>query len=106
MATDKENLAIITELGVVPLIADLCKKENEFLTTQLALAVAGCCLWKNNCHQFGQLGVVPPLVQNLRNATSVTATTAGVKALCALSSDPFNCIVMHRYVDNNNISTS
>ncbi|XP_075232467.1 armadillo repeat-containing protein gudu-like [Lycorma delicatula] len=96
VSINKENLAIITELGVVPLIADLCKKENEFLTTQLALAVAGCCLWKNNCHQFGQLGVVPPLVQNLRNATSVTATTAGVKALCALSSDPFNCIVMHR----------
>ncbi|KAE8746374.1 hypothetical protein FOCC_FOCC006869 [Frankliniella occidentalis] len=64
------------------------------LREHLASAIANCCSWNNNCHQFGALDAVRPLVSYLEsNNKAVHRTTA--LALHQLSTDPYNCITMH-----------
>lgn len=69
-------------------------QENELLREHLASAIANCCSWNNNCHQFGALDAVRPLVSYLEsNNKAVHRTTA--LALHQLSTNPYNCITMH-----------
>ncbi|XP_062859684.1 outer dynein arm-docking complex subunit 2 [Trichomycterus rosablanca] len=95
IAKDEENLAVITEHGVVPMLANLTSTENDKLRRYLAEAVARCCLWGSNRVAFGEAGAVAPLVHYLRSKDpAVHQATA--QALFQLSLDPNNCITMHK----------
>nr|CAD7585746.1 unnamed protein product [Timema genevievae] len=127
IALDRENLAVITDHGVVPMLAQLVitissrkptvvlgrkaskeegtksnssqssptdSEEDDRLRQHLADAIANCCNWGINCHEFGRLGAIPPLVSYMASKDkNVHRTTA--YALHQLSADPFNCITMH-----------
>ncbi|XP_072516547.1 outer dynein arm-docking complex subunit 2 [Salminus brasiliensis] len=94
IATDKENLAIITEHRVVPMLANLTNTEDDKLRRHLAGAISHCCMWGSNHVAFGQERAVAPLVRFLRSKDpSVHQATA--LALYQLSRDPNNCITMH-----------
>ncbi|XP_022520173.2 outer dynein arm-docking complex subunit 2 [Astyanax mexicanus] len=94
IAKDKENLAIITEHGVVPMLANLTNTEDDKLRRHLAEAISHCCMWGNNHVAFGEERAVAPLVRYLRSKDpSVHQATA--LALYQLSRDPNNCITMH-----------
>ncbi|XP_076253243.1 armadillo repeat-containing protein gudu isoform X2 [Rhynchophorus ferrugineus] len=94
VAKDIENLAVITDYGVVPMLANLVETEDVELRQHLASAIAYCCAWGSNCKMFGRLGAITPLVQYMAdNNTEVHRTTA--LALFHLSKNPFNCITMH-----------
>eukprot|EP00036_Acanthoecidae_sp_10tr_P009917 CAMPEP_0182928284 /NCGR_PEP_ID=MMETSP0105_2-20130417/15507_1 /TAXON_ID=81532 ORGANISM="Acanthoeca-like sp., Strain 10tr" /NCGR_SAMPLE_ID=MMETSP0105_2 /ASSEMBLY_ACC=CAM_ASM_000205 /LENGTH=1025 /DNA_ID=CAMNT_0025066285 /DNA_START=27 /DNA_END=3104 /DNA_ORIENTATION=+ len=94
IAKDSENLAVITDHGVVPLLSRLVHTTDNRLRCQLATAICECCTWGTNRREFGETGAVAPIVEYLRSAdTSVHRATA--RALNALSQDADNCIVMH-----------
>lgn len=54
IATDIENLAVISDHGVVPLLVDLVKTGNPQLRQHLAAAIGKCCAWGINCKLFGR----------------------------------------------------
>uniref|UniRef100_A0A672V863 Outer dynein arm docking complex subunit 2 n=1 Tax=Strigops habroptila TaxID=2489341 RepID=A0A672V863_STRHB len=94
IAKDEENLAVITDHGVVPLLSKLANTNNDKLRRHLAEAISNCCMWGRNRVAFGESNAVAPLVRYLRsNDPSVHRATA--QALYQLSEDPNNCITMH-----------
>nr|XP_022323852.1 armadillo repeat-containing protein 4-like isoform X1 [Crassostrea virginica] len=105
IAKDEENLAVITDHGVVPMLARLTNtyawkgskfqsKVDDKLRRHLAEAIARCCNWGNNRTAFGREGAVAPLVKYLRSQDeNVHRSTA--RALYQLSKNPENCITMH-----------
>ncbi|XP_794287.4 armadillo repeat-containing protein 4 [Strongylocentrotus purpuratus] len=94
IAKDEENLAVITDHGVVPMLAKLASTTDDKLRRHLADAIARCCMWGNNRVAFGQNQAVAPLVNYLKSPdASVHCATA--EALYQLSRDPNNCITMH-----------
>nr|XP_009677911.1 PREDICTED: armadillo repeat-containing protein 4 isoform X1 [Struthio camelus australis] len=94
IAKDEENLAVITDHGVVPLLSKLANTNNDKLRRHLAEAVSHCCMWGSNRVTFGETKAVAPLVRYLKsNDPSVHRATA--QALYQLSEDPNNCITMH-----------
>ncbi|XP_036428210.1 armadillo repeat-containing protein 4 [Colossoma macropomum] len=94
IAKDEENLAVITDHGVVPMLSNLTNTADDKLRRYLAEAVARCCMWGSNRVAFGEAGAVAPLVRYLRSKDpSVHQATA--QALFQLSKDPNNCIAMH-----------
>ncbi|KAI9093067.1 armadillo-type protein [Phlyctochytrium arcticum] len=96
IAKDEENLAVITDHGVVPMLGKLTNTRNDKLRRHLAEAIARCCHWGNNRVSFGTAGAVAPLVKYLRSPDDeVHRSTA--RALHQLSMDPDNCITMHEH---------
>ncbi|CAK6952038.1 outer dynein arm-docking complex subunit 2 [Scomber scombrus] len=94
IAKDKENLAVLTDHGVVPLLAKLTNTTDDRLRRHLAQAIGHCCMWGSNRASFGEAGAVAPLVRYLKSKdSSVHQSTA--MALYQLSKDPNNCITMH-----------
>lgn len=94
IAKDEENLAVITDHGVVPMLAKLATTTDDRLRQYLAESIARCCTWGNNRVSFGRAGAVPPLVNYLKSKNpDVHRATA--RALHQLSRDPDNCISMH-----------
>jgi len=90
----EENVAVISDHGVVPMLAKLTNTRNASLRQSLADAIARCCAYGNNKVTFGTAGAVAPLVKYLKsNDTRVHKTT--VRALYQLSMHPENCIIMH-----------
>ncbi|XP_068083879.1 armadillo repeat-containing protein gudu [Anabrus simplex] len=95
IALDRENLAVITDHGVVPMLAELVLTQEDRLRQYLAEAIANCCNYGNNCHEFGRLGSITPLVAYMESKDKgVHRTTA--HALHQLSADPYNCVTMHQ----------
>uniref|UniRef100_A0A8D8SK84 Armadillo repeat-containing protein 4 n=1 Tax=Cacopsylla melanoneura TaxID=428564 RepID=A0A8D8SK84_9HEMI len=119
VATDRENLAVISDHGVVMLLAQLVDKrmyiiekgfnglpvpppepqesdkEEDDLREHLSSAIANCCEWGTNCRDFGRLGAVAPLVSYMASGNKKVHRTTAL-ALCKLSADPFNCITLHQ----------
>ncbi|NWX21281.1 ARMC4 protein, partial [Aegotheles bennettii] len=94
IAKDEENLAVITDHGVVHLLSKLANTNNDKLRRHLAEAISHCCMWGSNRVTFGETKAVAPLVRYLKsNDPSVHRATA--QALYQLSEDPNNCITMH-----------
>ncbi|XP_069504209.1 outer dynein arm-docking complex subunit 2 [Ambystoma mexicanum] len=94
VAKDEENLAVITDHGVVPLLAKLAYTTDDKLRRHLAEAISRCCLWGSNKVAFGEADAVAPLVEYLKSSdTEVHRATA--QALFQLSEDIDNCITMH-----------
>ncbi|KAL5961558.1 Armadillo repeat-containing protein 4 [Taenia solium] len=94
IAKDEENLAVITDHGVVPLLSELSYTTEDSLRRPLAEAVARCCCWATNRSDFGKNGAVEPLVCYLKSEDpAIQCATA--KALYQLSRHPENCVVMH-----------
>ncbi|NXL49114.1 ARMC4 protein, partial [Podilymbus podiceps] len=94
IAKDEENLAVITDHGVVPLLSKLANTNNDKLRRHLAEAISHCCMWGSNRITFGETKAVAPLVRYLKSSDpSVHRATA--QALYELSEDPNNCITMH-----------
>ncbi|XP_042332092.1 outer dynein arm-docking complex subunit 2 [Sceloporus undulatus] len=94
IAKDEENLAVITDHGVVPLLSKLANTNNDKLRRHLADAISRCCMWGSNRVAFGATKAVAPLVRYLKSSDpAVHRATA--QALYQLSEDPNNCITMH-----------
>ncbi|XP_064019025.1 outer dynein arm-docking complex subunit 2 isoform X1 [Pogoniulus pusillus] len=94
IAKDEENLAVITDHGVIPLLSKLANTNDDKLRRHLAEAISHCCMWGSNKVSFGENKAVAPLVRYLKSSDpSVHRATA--QALYQLSEDPNNCITMH-----------
>ncbi|XP_048223663.1 outer dynein arm-docking complex subunit 2 [Perognathus longimembris pacificus] len=94
IAKDQENLAVITDHGVVPLLSKLANTNNDKLRRHLAEAISRCCTWGKNRVAFGEHKAVAPLVRYLKSSdTNVHRATA--QALYQLSEDADNCVTMH-----------
>uniref|UniRef100_A0A8C2BZ43 Armadillo repeat-containing protein 4-like n=1 Tax=Cyprinus carpio TaxID=7962 RepID=A0A8C2BZ43_CYPCA len=94
IAKDVENLAVISDHGVVPMLANLTNTVDDKLRRYLAEAIACCCMWGSNCVSFGEAGAVAPLVHYLHSKDPLVHQ-ATARALFELSKDPNNCITMH-----------
>ncbi|XP_014243459.1 armadillo repeat-containing protein gudu-like [Cimex lectularius] len=94
IAQDQDNLAVITDHGVVPLLCNLVHAEEDDLREHLAMAIAQCCKWGNNCFEFGRLGAVAPLVTYMGSKERRVHRTTAL-ALNNISQDPFNCVTLH-----------
>uniref|UniRef100_A0A674A7H8 Outer dynein arm docking complex subunit 2 n=1 Tax=Salmo trutta TaxID=8032 RepID=A0A674A7H8_SALTR len=79
IAKDEENLAVITDHGVVPMLAKLTNTTDDKLRRYLAEAVAHCCMWGSNRVSFGE----------------AVALLTTAQALFQLSKNPNNYITMH-----------
>ena len=96
IAKDKENLAVISDHGVIEKLSNLTQTENDMLRAKLALAIGNCCEWAGNRALFGKSGAVAPLVSYLQSSDlNVHITTT--LALFQLSKDPWNCVTMHQH---------
>ena len=88
VAKDQENLAVMTDLGLVELLSRLLSSKLDSVRKPLADAIGVSAQWSNNRRRFGEEGAVDPLVSYLRPPSQnkeVHAATA--KALKALSED-------------------
>ncbi|XP_053269015.1 outer dynein arm-docking complex subunit 2 [Pleuronectes platessa] len=94
IAKNKENLAVLTDHDVVPLLAKLTNTTDERLCLHLAEAIGHCCMWEGNKASFGEAGVVAPLVDYLKSNNSAVHYHTTM-ALYQLSKDPNNCITMN-----------
>jgi HEAT repeat protein len=95
IAKDEENLAVITDHGVIPLLCDLVDTPEDILRQHLASAIANCCMFGSNRMSFGENGAVAPLNKFLKSKNEdVHCQTA--RALYELSKEPENCVTMHR----------
>ncbi|XP_059182457.1 outer dynein arm-docking complex subunit 2 [Centropristis striata] len=94
IAKDKENLAVLTDHGVVPLLAKLTNTTDDRLRRHLAEAIGHCCMWGSNRASFGDAGAVAPLVRYLKSKDKAVHQSTAL-ALYQLSKDPNNCITMH-----------
>ncbi|KAL1006740.1 hypothetical protein UPYG_G00076220 [Umbra pygmaea] len=94
IAKDEENLAVITDHGVVPMLAKLTNATDDKLRRHLAEAIAHCCMWGSNRVSFGEAGAVAPLVRYLKSK-DLLIHQATAQALFQLSKNPNNCITMH-----------
>ena len=94
IAQDEENLAVITDHNVVPLLSRLTGTNNDLLRQHLAEAIAMCCKWRNNREAFGREGAVAPLVRYLKSP-DVNVHRSTARALHQLSKDADNCVTMH-----------
>ncbi|NXH36109.1 ARMC4 protein, partial [Myiagra hebetior] len=94
IAKDEENLAVMTDHGVVPLLCKLVNTNSNKLRRHLAEAIAHCCMWGSNRVAFGETKAVAPLVRYLK-AKDPLVHRATAQALYQLSEDPNNCITMN-----------
>uniref|UniRef100_A0A8C9N3J3 Outer dynein arm docking complex subunit 2 n=1 Tax=Serinus canaria TaxID=9135 RepID=A0A8C9N3J3_SERCA len=94
IAKDEENLAVMTDHGVVPLLSKLANTNNNKLRRHLAEAIAHCCMWGSNRVAFGDTKAVAPLARYLK-AKDPLVHRATALALYQLSEDPNNCVIMH-----------
>ncbi|XP_037829269.1 armadillo repeat-containing protein 4-like, partial [Kryptolebias marmoratus] len=56
IAKDKDNLAVLTDRGVVPLLAKLTNSTDDKFRRYLAEAIGHCCMWGTNRGSFGETG--------------------------------------------------
>merc|ERR1711963_1250639 len=84
IAKDEENLAVITDHGVVPMLARLTNTTDDKLRRHLAEAIARCCNWGNNRTSFGEAGAVAPLVTYLKSS-DINVHRSDARALFQLS---------------------
>lgn len=70
-------------------------QKDELLREHLSTAIANCCTWKKNCYRFGRLNAVKPLVSYM-TSKNINVQRATALALHKLSSDPYNCVTLHR----------
>ncbi|TTA26179.1 Armadillo repeat-containing protein 4 [Bagarius yarrelli] len=95
IAKDEENLAVITDHGVVLMLSNLTDTKDDKLRRYLSEAIARCCMWGSNRMAFGEANAVAPLVLYLYSKDpKVHQATA--QALYQLSRHPNNCITMHQ----------
>uniref|UniRef100_A0A8C5Q5H9 Outer dynein arm docking complex subunit 2 n=1 Tax=Leptobrachium leishanense TaxID=445787 RepID=A0A8C5Q5H9_9ANUR len=94
IAKDEENLAVITDHGVVPMLSALTNTTVDKLRRHLAEAISRCCMWGNNRVAFGDANAVAPLVRYLKSEDPLVHR-ATAQALYQLSEDTSNCITMH-----------
>ncbi|NXO70612.1 ARMC4 protein, partial [Phainopepla nitens] len=94
IAKDEENLAVMTDHGVVPLLSKLANTNDNKLRRHLAEAIAHCCMWGSNRVAFGESKAVAPLARYLK-AKDPLVHRATALALYQLSEDPNNCVIMH-----------
>ena len=57
IARDKENLAVITDHGVIEKLSKLANTENDLLRAKLAEAIGNCCEWAGGL----TFALAPPL---------------------------------------------
>jgi hypothetical protein len=67
IAKDSENLAVITDHGVVSMLSRLANTNNDLLRRHLSEAIAHCCAWGSNRAAFGEAHAVAPLVKFLKS---------------------------------------
>uniref|UniRef100_A0A3B3XGC6 Armadillo repeat containing 4 n=1 Tax=Poecilia mexicana TaxID=48701 RepID=A0A3B3XGC6_9TELE len=95
LAKDKEILGVLSDRGVVPLLAGLTSTTDVRLRCHLAEAIGHCCTWSSNRACFGEHKAVGPVVHYLEsNDSSLLLNTT--MALYQLSKDPNNIITMHK----------
>ncbi|XP_044734082.1 armadillo repeat-containing protein gudu [Chrysoperla carnea] len=94
IAKDLENLAVISDHGVVKKLCQLVDTKDKNLRQQLGAVIANSCSWGGNCKEYGRRGAIPSLVSYMiDDVPSIHRTTA--QALFSLSKNAFNCITMH-----------
>uniref|UniRef100_H3CTI2 Outer dynein arm docking complex subunit 2 n=1 Tax=Tetraodon nigroviridis TaxID=99883 RepID=H3CTI2_TETNG len=94
ISEDTENLALLTDQGVVPLLAKLTNTTDNRLRQALAEAIRHCCAYGSN-RSFGDAGAVGHLVGYLRSKDQAVRRST-VMALHRLSADANNCVIMRR----------
>uniref|UniRef100_A0A3B5PYU9 Armadillo repeat containing 4 n=1 Tax=Xiphophorus maculatus TaxID=8083 RepID=A0A3B5PYU9_XIPMA len=94
LAKDKEILGVLSDRGVVPLLAGLTNTTDDRLRCHLAEAIGHCCMWSSNRACFGDHGAVGPLVSYLESNDNLLLLNTTM-ALYQLSKDPNNIITMH-----------
>ena len=96
IAKDEENLAVMTDHGIVQMLAKLTNTKYDQLRKPLTQAIAQCCNWGKNRITFGQANAVGPMVKFLKSHDHEVhlSTTFALKQL---SAEPLNCIAMHEY---------
>lgn len=95
IAKDRENLSVLSDHKVIPMLAHLVYTTDDLLRENLAAAIASCAPYAQNTQELGRLRTVTPIVGYMvSNNPRVHRTTA--MALQKLSEDPQNCITMHQ----------
>lgn len=118
ISLDQENLAIITDHGIIPMFVDLVHTTDEVLQNSFAMnyfqfkmklkilldyqvlrqylaqAIAYSCSWGTNRKDLGRLGAITPLVAYMMDGSPAVQCTTAL-ALYHLSENAFNCITMH-----------
>ncbi|KAJ7380424.1 Armadillo repeat-containing protein 4 [Desmophyllum pertusum] len=92
---DRENLSILTDYEVVPLLIQLVHTEDAELKRWVAEAIATCSGLDKNVKSFSS--AVVPLADSLKRSSDVAVKRAIACALERLSRDPYNCYLIHQH---------
>jgi len=92
---DRENLSILTDYEVVPLLIHLVNTEDVELKRWVAQAIATCSGLEKNVKSFSP--AVVPLAESLKHSSDVAVKRAIACALERLSRDPYNCYLIHQH---------
>lgn len=92
---DRENLSILTDYEVVPLLISLVYTKDEELKRWVAQAIATCSGLDKNVKSFSS--AVVPLANSLKRSSGVAVKRAVACALERLSLDPYNCFIIQQH---------
>uniref|UniRef100_T1II95 Armadillo repeat-containing protein 4 n=1 Tax=Strigamia maritima TaxID=126957 RepID=T1II95_STRMM len=92
---DTESMAVLTDNGVVPLLARLSTTKNPILQRYVAEAISQISNWGNNRIMIGEEKAIAPMVEFLRGSDPLLLRHTCI-ALNNLSLDPANCVALHR----------
>ncbi|CAB3991792.1 Armadillo repeat-containing 4, partial [Paramuricea clavata] len=96
VAVDYQNVGIISDYDVVPLLAELTNVKDNRLRRYLAEAIARCGVFGDNAKAFRTSGAVSKIVKYLY-IEDTPLQEATVRALYQLSRDPANCAIIHKH---------
>lgn len=95
VAKDIDNLAILTDYGVISILAQLIHTHDDLLREHLAAAIASCAPYALNTQLFGQKRIITPLV-GFSSSNNWRVHRTMTMALEMLSTDIQNCLTMHQ----------
>ncbi|XP_031549990.1 armadillo repeat-containing protein 4-like [Actinia tenebrosa] len=94
IANDYENIGVLQDYGVVPLLAKMTSINDMELRQHLAEAIARCSKWENNAQEFSKEGAVEAMVEYL-STDDMNVKRSAVRALHQLAKNADSCIKMH-----------
>ncbi|KAK2963182.1 putative armadillo-type protein [Blattamonas nauphoetae] len=90
-----QNLHILVEVGVMPLLASLASTKNPLLRRHLSDAISSCCRTPDTARLMGKLeGVLPCLLFFKEKDKDILRSAAS--AIRALSFDASNCLLLRQ----------
>lgn len=93
IATDLENLNVLTHFELIPLLTRLFNSKNDQVQENLSHLIAKSCFLEANTKELTRSGALSMLIKYLQSP-KISVQKSAVIALSEMSKNPFNCVTI------------